>query len=162
MSTAAQDALRIADAFANPDLNVAAQTEMSRLTVALQDQLQAAHAESLRLADADSGESEISRRAADYPEWVRLSIASTIANWMHGRVRLCLHNPSMVRPEPVYVAAWMPDVVVCADCTDLLAEVESDVLVTCDGCGSRSELTGGRICAGMMVFVFGICDGCRW
>lgn len=162
MRTVAGDTLRIAEAFADPNLRASAKAEMSLLTVGLQDQLLSAHAESMRLAEAGGDETGTSRPASDYPEWVRLSIASAIAAWIHGKATLCPHHPSPIRPEPVWVAAWMPDMVVCADCTDLLAEVDSGVLAACDACGSRSELTGGRICAGMMVFAFGICDGCRW
>jgi hypothetical protein len=54
---------------------------------------------------------------AEQPGWLRLGIMMAGARWLDGQARTCPHNPTAERPEPVHLALWLPDLVVCGECT---------------------------------------------
>ncbi len=69
---------------------------------------------------------------AEQPGWLRLGIMMAVARWLEGQARTCPHKPTAERPEPVHLALWLPDLVVCDECTHLLVAPEHP---RCAGCG---------------------------
>ncbi len=76
---------------------------------------------------------------AEQPGWLRLGIMMAVARWLDGQARTCPHNPTAEQPEPVHLALWLPDMVVCGKCTDLLL---APVHPSCAGCGIGNEARG--------------------
>ena len=106
-----------------------------------------------------------------HPAWVRLSVCEALVVWAAGRGSTCLHSPDPRRPEPIGAAAWKPNLVVCGECTDLLALPRNSTADrTCDACGTVTaglEYGDGiwpsvAVC-GILTFMFGTCrDCCYW
>lgn len=78
----------------------------------------------------------------EYPGWVRLGFLSTFASWLTGQARTCPHNPDPDRIEPAHLAASMPGMVTCGQCTGLLQlpDANSTAPRGCDGCGGPAEI----------------------
>ncbi|HEX8761692.1 MAG TPA: hypothetical protein VF734_17355 [Pseudonocardiaceae bacterium] len=74
---------------------------------------------------------------AEQPGWLRLGIMMAGARWVDGQARTCPHNPTAEQPEPVHLALWLPDLVVCGECTHLLVAPEHP---SCAGCGVSNEV----------------------
>jgi hypothetical protein len=92
---------------------------------------------------------------ADQPGWLRLGIIMAGARWLHGQARTCLHNPTAEKPEPVHLALWLPDLMVCEECTHLLVAPEHP---SCAGCGIRNEFTSeveGSVSPRLVIVVVG-------
>lgn len=120
------------------------------------------------LADHHHGE-VIARPVDDHPEWVRLALISTLADWITGKARTCLHSPDPRRPQPVQAAAWKPGVIACRHCTHLFAlPADSPKNWTCDCCGhvidhSRGEkIWATAISCGLFMYQLGACIDCRY
>ena len=73
---------------------------------------------------------------AEQPGWLRLGIMLAVTRWLDRQARTCPHNPTAEQPEPVHLALWLPDMVVCGKCTDLL---EAPGHPSCAGCGIGIE-----------------------
>ena len=69
---------------------------------------------------------------AEQPGWLRLGIIMACARWLSGQARPCPHAPTAEQPAPVHLALWLPDLVVCRECTHLLVVPEQP---SCAGCG---------------------------
>ena len=54
------------------------------------------------------------------PAWVRLGAYDVLLAWFQGRADTCLLAPSPLNPEPVFAAAYKPNLLVCQRCTHLL------------------------------------------
>ncbi|MDQ3825239.1 MAG: hypothetical protein M3325_05605 [Actinomycetota bacterium] len=74
---------------------------------------------------------------ADQPGWLRLEIMMAVVRWLDGQARTCPHNPVAEQPAPVHLALWLPDLVVCGECTHLLVPPEHP---SCAGCGLSNEV----------------------
>jgi hypothetical protein len=146
-----------------------------RAPVDYMDQLNAAERESARyVRDALASGDLLNERvlsAADNPPWVRRPMFEAMITWVIGLGKVCVHNPSSRRPQPVYAAMWRPGVVVCAHCTPLLSMPGRGLSVqdrTCPGC---KRITGGPdsdelhlhgVQSSVMTFAFTVCTACRY
>ena len=74
---------------------------------------------------------------AEQPGWLRLGIMMAGARWLAGQARTCSHNPTAEQPKPAHLALWLPDLVVCGECTHLLVTPEHP---SCAGCGISNEV----------------------
>lgn len=83
---------------------------------------------------AEAGQRDL--EFAEQPGWLRLGIMMAVARWLDGQVRTCPHIPTAEQPEPVHLALWLPDMVVCGKCTDLLVAPGHP---SCAGCGVSNE-----------------------
>jgi hypothetical protein len=88
---------------------------------------------------------------AEQPGWLRLGIMMAAARWLDGHARTCPHDPTAERPAPVHMALWLPDLVVCEECTHLLIAPEHP---DCAGCGMSNEVEEG-IGPRLMIVVVG-------
>ena len=96
---------------------------------------------------------------ARFPDWVRLGMLLAGATWdSTDPARKCPHNPDV--SQPVQAAAWLPNYVVCEQCTHLLGESRR-----CDCCGAEPDADQQPL---TYVFTYGrftyrlnTCDGCR-
>ncbi|SFO34899.1 hypothetical protein SAMN05216207_104635 [Pseudonocardia ammonioxydans] len=139
----------------------------------LADQVEAATAEQAESMTLAAGALDGERVAVDprsVPAWARLGLADAFARWALCTGETCLHAPTPVRPGPVVAAAWRPGLVVCRQCTHLLAlRPRSDADMRCDGCG---RVTGGvevgdglrqvALQAGPLLYMAGACGECMW
>lgn len=78
--------------------------------------------------------------AADVEDWLRLSAVDALRGFLDSSARVCLHNPTPHRHEPIFACAWRPGLVVCAQCIATLRAPSRQADLTCDRCG--------RVCAG--------------
>ncbi|MEU6785915.1 hypothetical protein ABZ912_42570 [Nonomuraea angiospora] len=104
-----------------------------------------------------------------HPDWVRLPIFATLADWLAGRARTCIHNPTPRRPQPVHAAAWKPGLVTCNDCIALfLLRRDSPKNRTCDGCGYVIDPGRGEkiwptvISCGVLSYQVAACADCLY
>jgi hypothetical protein len=74
---------------------------------------------------------------AEQPGWLRLGIMMAAARWLYGHARTCPHDPTAERPAPVHLALWLPDLVVCEECTHLLMAPQQPI---CAGCGVSNDV----------------------
>jgi hypothetical protein len=72
----------------------------------------------------------------EQPGWLRLGIMMAVARWLDGQTRSCPHHPTAQHPEPVHLALWLPDLVVCEECVHLLV---APAHPSCAGCGVSAE-----------------------
>ena len=100
------------------------------------------------------------------PDWVRLGLYDTLLRWSNHEAMTCIHQPHWERPQTVYAAAWKPGVVVCAECTYLLA-VTGAADKICDGCGHECAglpddgiMSVAAFC-GPLGYQFGVCMSCE-
>jgi hypothetical protein len=107
---------------------------------------------------------------APLPAWLRISIQETLLTWSTDRGRTCRHGPSLMRPVPVFSAAWKPWLVVCSECTHMLTVPGgrgSQEDNTCDACRRVATRAGGDIIqpamvtVGPLTYMFGACKTCR-
>jgi hypothetical protein len=113
------------------------------------------------------GMSPVRGEYPDYPDWIRLGVTQTVAEWVTGKARTCLHAPSMRRPQPVFMAAWKPNLVVCRPCCHLLQYRHGSVKDrTCDCCGHVVSgeppdlITANSVRLGSVTWFYGLCTGC--
>ncbi|WP_214365627.1 hypothetical protein [Pseudonocardia sp. H11422] len=166
-------ALDLDDLLADDALLDALRDELGPLVpTAYADQAAAAAADTRHLLDrlAPHIEGKVTGcRTTDIPAWVRLPLLATHTRWALGHARTCLHAPDLRRPQPVYAAAWRPDLVVCMACTRLVdLRPGSRADRTCDGCGhvttGPEHGDGIRPCAvtfGSMLWAWGACERCH-
>ena len=90
----------------------------------------------------------------------------TLVRWADGTARVCLHNPSISRPEPVFAAAYKPGLVVGRECVALL-RVWGVQDRTCDGCGHECRgieaddpIYPTAVVVGALNFSAGVCRSC--
>jgi hypothetical protein len=102
-----------------------------------EDQLDAARDDLIRGLLTTPGADQRDLEFAEQPGWLRLGIIMASARWLAGQVRTCPHNPTAEQPEPVHLALWLPDLVVCGECTHLLVAPEHPI---CAGCGISNEV----------------------
>jgi hypothetical protein len=102
------------------------------------------------------------------PEWLRLSLADTLAAHLTGSARTCLHSPSPLSPQPIVAAAWRPDMITCRQCSHLLTiPPGSERDRTCDHCGivgppaPAREVYAHVITAGPLAYLYGLCPSCN-
>ncbi len=72
--------------------------------------------------------------------WLRLSAVDALRGFLDGSCRVCLHNPTPRRYEPIFACAWWPGLAVYQHCITLLRAPNQVADATCDRCG--------RVCAG--------------
>lgn len=96
----------------------------------------------------------------EVPEWIRLSMMDTVMQWAKGNAVLCMHQPDMLHPQPLYMAAWKPGMIVCGHCAHMLvADADQDFL--CDFCGGEADpIQRVVVQAGAMQFFAGVCVQC--
>lgn len=105
----------------------------------------------------------------DVPGWLRLGLLDSWVGYVSGRARTCRHSPSASTPQPVFAAAWRPDLITCGVCAFLLSIKKDSVADrTCDSCGhccTGVEADDGvypsLIQLGPLTYMYGTCDGCR-
>ncbi|MDQ3760483.1 MAG: hypothetical protein M3460_01910 [Actinomycetota bacterium] len=107
------------------------------IPVGREDQLDAARDDLIRGLLKKPGTNHRDLGFAEQPGWLRLGIMMAGARWLDGQVRTCSHNPTAEQPEPVHLALWLPDLVVCGKCTHLLVAPEHP---SCAGCGISNEV----------------------
>jgi hypothetical protein len=74
--------------------------------------------------------------ATDVPDWIRLGMLDTFVTFAAGQAKTCRHSPTLNTPQPLWSAAWKPNLVVCSQCVHLLRIPRlSPVDKTCDCCG---------------------------
>lgn len=78
-------------------------------------------------------------RFGEQPGWLRLGIMMAVAGWLDGQARTCPHTPTAEHPQPVHLALWLPGLVVCGDCIDLLV---APAHPGCAGCGMSDDVDG--------------------
>lgn len=110
--------------------------------VGREDQLKAAHDDLLAglLARPEVGQQDVG--FGEQPGWLRLGIMMAVARWLDGQARTCPHDPTAEQPEPVHLALWIPDLVVCGECTHLLV---APARPSCAGCGMSAAANGPRL-----------------
>ncbi|MGI5127456.1 hypothetical protein ACQEVB_11660 [Pseudonocardia sp. CA-107938] len=119
-----------------------------------------------RLAATGHEVRQVAYKAA--PEWLTLSIVAAFTEWAEGEAATCQHRPTVAQPEPVFAAAWMPGLIVCAQCTDRLALPAGSVRDrTCDACGHicagpahADPIWAKTVVAGLLVYQIGVCRDC--
>lgn len=140
-----------------------------RATLAIDDILTAGAEGALTLmriiAEAASG--DLPANPAEVDGWLRLSVADALRGFLDGSARVCAHNPTLCRHEPIFSCAWKPALVVCAQCIPLLKPTKK-AAATCDRCGRvcASLADGGGIHPlivqlGLLTFQAGACPDCR-
>jgi hypothetical protein len=131
------------------------------------DQANAAQAQSIgwTIHDEDDRVGYVPPTAVD--EWLRLGLLDTVVGWVDGRGRTCMHSPHHTRPQPVFAAAWRPNLVVCAHCLHLL-DVTGPADRICDCCGHLCDgidaddpIYTGTVWLGELAYEFGTCGDCR-
>jgi hypothetical protein len=110
------------------------------IPVGQKDQLDAARDDLIGKLLTKPGVDQRDLGFAEQPDWLRLGIIMASARWLAGQSRTCPHNPTPEQPEPVHLALWLPDLVVCGECTSLLVTPEHP---SCAGCGISNEVTTG-------------------
>lgn len=111
--------------------------------------------------------------ARDHAVWVRHGALETLVLWIGGKAATCVHSPSPRRAQPIYAAAWRPRLVVCGQCTALLAKPHwRDAEHYCEGCtyegtspldlttAERPRLSGVQF--GVLTYSFGTCPAHRY
>lgn len=133
----------------------------------LVDQADAATDETLLFTKA-MGELLGARSGAAYPEdlpgWLRLGVLDAWCGYASGRARTCRHQPSAHTPQPVFAAAWKPDLITCGSCVFLFSiKKNSAADRTCDACGHCADdgVYPAMIQFGPLVFQYGVCADCR-
>jgi hypothetical protein len=107
------------------------------LSVGQEDQLDAARDDLIGRLLQKPGVDQRDLGFAEQPGWLRLEIIMASARWLAGQARTCPHNPTAEQPQPVHLALWLPDLVVCGKCTYLLVAPEWP---NCAGCGTSNEV----------------------
>jgi hypothetical protein len=104
--------------------------------------------------------------AGEAPGWIRLGAIDTALGWVRGTGRTCMHAPDPHKPEPVWAAAWKPNLVVCTMCVPLL-KVFGDTDKTCDCCGrvtvgveAKDGIFTLSTIIGAMIYQAGACRDC--
>jgi hypothetical protein len=103
------------------------------------------------------------------PGGLVLGMCATLVGWRAGRGETCDHCADPRVAQPVIIAAWRPDRVVCAECIHLLSLPRgSDRDKTCDECGwvcagpERGDgVWPGMAVAGSVSLLYGLCGGCH-
>lgn len=140
-----------------------------QLPTGLADQTAAAAGEAHALAAATVGQTGrlLSAGHLTIPAWARLGALDTLATWVMGGGRTCMHNVTHLRPQPIFAAAWRPGLVVCWNCLHLLHNADPIVDATCDGCGyvCRGVQHGDGIrpagmTVGLLTYRVGVCEEC--
>lgn len=137
-----------------------------QMDVAFRDQVDAAAAEGIRLAEAELGHGAVWVPHGGIIDWVRLGMLDVVLKWFNNEALTCIHMPAPGRPEPVYAAAWKPGIVVCAQCIGLLS-VSGVADTICDGCGHQCKgmpddgITPFTTFIGTLGYQAGACDSCH-
>jgi hypothetical protein len=126
-------------------------------------------AEILEVITALTGGKTAELNPGDLPGWLRLSVLHAWSGFINSTADTCTHSPSWDRPEPVFAAAWRPDLIVCTSCLRLLHQKRGSVADrTCDGCGhvcagpdEGDGIFPGSIRLGPLVYQYGACGTCR-
>ena len=134
------------------------------------DQVAAAADEALRLAPAVTGSHAPTPRPVPHtktPGWFRLGALAALSGWYAGTGRVCMHDPTPRRPQPVVAAAWRPGLVVCAACVSLLAVHDPVANATCDRCGcvcagpeQGDGIRASSLVVGPLTYRVGVCETC--
>ena len=82
------------------------------------------------------------------PDGIRLSHARTLVGWFTDTGETCPHRPNYLSPEPVFAAAWEPNLVVCLACKAMLDPTPDH----CNLCGDQFE---GENDAGFLISIIG-------
>lgn len=165
-------ALAFDDLLTDPRLGSVVDEMRAALPAWLGDQFDAAADDTMTITRAMGqrldGAKEGFLPATAVPDWLRLSLLSTLTDWILGKGETCRHNPHSDTPQPLLAAAWRPGLVACTECVHLFRLVPgSDKEATCDGCGHRCTgpdnddgIHPAVIRCGLMVFQYGACRSC--
>lgn len=120
-----------------------------------------------REAMGEAGGSVADAAAADVPEWLRLGAVDAVRGFLDGSARTCLHSPGPSSFRPVLAAAWRPGLVVCAECSHLLAGRSQARDAACDRCGrvcagvdAGDPVHALQLAVGALVYTAGACTDC--
>jgi hypothetical protein len=101
-------------------------------------------------------------------DWLHDSIDLLLASWFTGRARTCMHQLDHRHPQPVFSAAWAPDLIVCGDCVHLLRIADPIKDATCDRCGyvttglaNNDGIHGDAVTYLSLTYQFGLCRDCH-
>lgn len=130
---------------------------LDRLPKDLCDQLDAAQNQMIAEAESMTG---TQFRHAEIPDWVRLSITDAMLQWVQGESDTCQHCPSPLRPEPLYVAAWRPGLIVCGQCLPMLHDEDFSSRI-CDSCGMGRCVRALVVQSGIFQFFAALCADCK-
>lgn len=171
--SAAQAAIWLDELLCRPELAPLVEKMRARTPQWFIDQADAAARDTVRGADAlaeSYGTAPGRILPADLPDWLRLGMLQTVAEWITGSARTCLHNPDAWHPQPVAAAAWKPGLIVCAPCGFLLSVGHGTVRDrTCDGCGhvcagvdKGDPIYPSAVTYGPVTYMVGTCTPCRF
>jgi hypothetical protein len=109
-----------------------------RLPPGFADQAHAAtvelEAQAEAICDRPGATAQLPACAVD--DWIRLGLLDAFVTFAAGQAKTCKHSPTLTTPQPVWSAAWKPNLVVCSQCVHLLRIARhSPVDKTCDCCG---------------------------
>lgn len=170
--SAAQTALFVDDLLCRPELASLAEQLRARNPQWFKDQYAAATAVNNRVMEhyaRDIGATPGLATPAQFPDWLRLGLLLTMAQWGDGTGSTCPHRPDLWHPSPVVAAAWAPGTVVCPRCIPLITLAPGSVKDrTCGGCGhvcsgpdSGDPIYPSSVTYGPLTYLVGTCTGCR-
>ncbi|CAN5578122.1 hypothetical protein BH09ACT7_BH09ACT7_16110 [soil metagenome] len=138
-----------------------AQAIHEALPVDFRDQLTAAARSAREIIEYTEGAGhEVG--AASVAAWLRLGALDALVGWLTNVGSTCLHSPNPVQPQPLWSAAWKPNLVVCTRCLELL-RVRGRADRLCDCCGTDTLGVGistVTVVLGALVYQAGACAGC--
>lgn len=170
---ATRTAIRLDDLLCRPELAPLAEKIRARTPRWFADQMTAAARDTVRAADAlaeSYGTTPGRVYPAELPALLRLGLLQTVAEWITGEARTCLHNPDARHPQPVAAAAWKPGLIVCPPCGFLLSVGHGTVKDrTCGGCGHVCDgldhgdpIYPSAVTYGPVTYMVGTCTACRF
>ncbi|CAN5802143.1 hypothetical protein BH10ACT9_BH10ACT9_36520 [soil metagenome] len=133
------------------------------LPVDFRDQLSAAARSSREITESAAGTEGQEVGAANVAAWLRLGALDALVGWLTNACSTCLHSPNPARPQPIWSAAWKPNLVVCTPCLRLL-KVSGVADRLCDCCGTDTLGEGiatVTVVLGAMVYQAGACTECQ-
>lgn len=141
----------------------------NRIPVDLKDQLDAAVRDTTEITGltATLGDYDI-LNTGQTPRWVVQALSQHVAKFVLNEIDTCIHNPAPLRPQPVILAAWRPDLAVCMRCLHLVTlPLRGREARLCDGCGKECRgvdvgdpIREGQVQIGMIRYIYGACRDC--
>lgn len=91
--------------------------------------------------------------------WVGDLVAGFLGRAAFGGGRTCGH---LEQPRPVFGAAWLGDLLLCAPCAAVQLRLTGEPDRTCDRCGEVVDLIRpGTVQAGPVIVFYGLCERCH-
>lgn len=172
-ATVSRVALLAEELLTRPDGDELVAELRARVPAEVLDQHDAAAAELRagidRMISASGGDLVEDQGGDDLPRGMLLGVCVTVVGWRAGRGATCEHTADPRIAQPVLLAAWRPDLVVCTGCPHLLALPRGSAADrTCDGCGRVTAgvehgdgVCVGAVVAGSVTAMFGLCRECK-